>query len=407
MFKNKKLLSFLLSTTLIWNLLPGCNLKNKEEVNNAPTLVTSSDSNDTFDYNYHNRNYTFDNNGVTMSFIKRDSISELDVKDWIKYDLYCDPYDKNIKYPESFIGWNWAEEGEKVKIRIPKEAYGFGNNIGIFISEDLGNINWNKILMIYDFVYINCMDFKDDSYDSKFEEVVKICDEKDIPYGLVFTLDMSQYEDPIVGVDDSKKAKKILGKYNESLPTILKIEEKEISDDLKNNPSSYGIYDFINGENNYRGLSNSRKYLINFLNYFHSSHSAFFLQADSETLFHIEEFEKKYFLPDENESLLRDEVMSLCSSYNINDKDAILGYYDNVYRDADDNQYEITNYIVTDQYDESFLNINEMVKEEYNKLFLKIAGSIFAINGGAILGGYAFCKRRRKSTKEKGYLKKK
>lgn len=400
MIKNKKLLSFILSATMILNLA-GCTVK--KEVQKTQDLVISSVDDDTFELNRRSRNYTFDNNGVTMSFIKGEYNSALDVQDWIKYDLYCDPYNKNIKYPESFFGYNWAEEGEEVKIRIPKEAYGFGNNIGIFMSEDLADIDLNKILMIYDFIYINCMDFKDDSYDSKFEEVIKICDEKGIPYGLVFTLDMSQYEDPIVGIYDSEKAKKILGKYNESLPTILKIEEKEIPDDLKNNPSSYGIYDFINGENNYRGLSNSRKYLINFLNYFHSSHSAFFLQADSETLFHIEEFEKKY----ENESLLRDKVMSLCSSYNINDKDAILGYYDNVYRDADDNQYEITNYIVTDQYDESFLNINEMVKEEYNKLFLKIGGSIFAISGGAILGGYAFCKRRRKSTKEKGYLKKK
>ncbi len=209
--KNKKILSLLLSIVMTLNGLSANAIKVVAKEKDDVTVSDEVDNELNVNINMSKimkRNYTYTEDGVVLNFEKKEYTSYLDVQDWIKYDLMCDPYNKNIDYPDNLYLFDWTETGEEVNILISKEAYGKGYEMGVFINEELGKINWDDIKLTCDFVYIDCLDFKDDSYDEMFEENIKGCEENGIPYGLVFELDMNQFEDYNVGKNDSITTKK-------------------------------------------------------------------------------------------------------------------------------------------------------------------------------------------------------
>lgn len=304
---KKKLISFVLSLTMIIN---GGSLVRPivAEAKADPFSDTGSFSNDELDdesfvKEINGHEYKFDAEGAV---IKAGNIqtSYLDYGSYAMFDLDVD-YDA-LSIPEGKYFYDRPEEGEE--IRIEKKCYGKGLEQGIFISEDLGKVNFDEILKTFDFVYLECLNFFNDEYDSNFEENVKSCEEKGIPYGIVFIGDMNQYEYTDAAYNDFKTAKKILKNCNDSLPPILKVEQRKFEEGYEKNSFDYGIYDFINSEDNYH-LYDSIEYLKKFLekkNF--SSDPYFMLCLDSKTLEKFNDLEKV----DEKFDLLNINYSKLC-----------------------------------------------------------------------------------------------
>ncbi len=280
---KKKLISFVLSLTMIIN---GGSLINPVVAEAKTKSFSSTDSfskdeldDESFVKEINGHEYKFDDEGAVIK-VGNVQTSYLDYGSDAMRDL--DVYYDDISIPEGKYFYDTPKEGEE--IRIEKKYFGHGLEQGIFINEDLGNVNFDEILKTFDFVYLECLDFLNDKYDSNFEENAKECEEKGIPYGVVFIGDMNQHEYTDVAYNDFKTAKKILKKYSDSLPPILRVKQRKFEDGYERNSFDYGIYDFINSEDNYHYYDS-----IEYLNKFFekkafSSEPYFMLSLNSKTM---------------------------------------------------------------------------------------------------------------------------
>ena len=244
---NKRIMSFALSVVMLTNGLVSSSIQIFGEEQNTQSISTSSDE---IEANINGHDYVIDDNGATYVQKEQTGLSYLDYESSIMgtdFDALgavqsLDQEANNHRYYDS------PSVGER--FYVSRNSYNKGKMAGICISEDSGNIDWALFSKLYDFAYINCYDFRDDSYDEMLEENIKGCEENNIPYGISAIVDF-KYTDDVdsKSIEDATTLKKIVSKHNPELPTLLKVDDNY--DDGERLFNEYGLADYIMNDTNY------------------------------------------------------------------------------------------------------------------------------------------------------------
>lgn len=250
---NKKLMSFVLSLVMITN---GLSYSTTQAFASSDTTqeITTENKDDDIKVNINGRDYIINDEGATYVVEKETGLTYLDYESSIigtAFDAWgavqsLDQEANNHRYYDS------PSVGER--FYVPKTSYNKGKMAGICVSEDSGNIDWQLFSKLYDFAYINCYDFRNDSYDEKLNENIKGCEQYNIPYGLSTTIDF-KYTDDVdsESIEDAKLLNEIVSKYNSVLPTLLKIDNTNY-EDIERLSQEYGLADYIMSDTNYYSI---------------------------------------------------------------------------------------------------------------------------------------------------------
>lgn len=281
LLKKGKYIAIPLSVIMMTSGLSACS-NNKNVDTKQETSVSEEYKSTTVEID--GREYVFDDEGATY-VVENDNDNMWEVsKDLNIY--YKDIEEANDIDPHKL------HIGDKIK--IPKELFNYGSKMGLFASESLGKIDWEKVSCVCDFAYINYYDFRNDYEDSRFLENVKGCEENGIPYGIVVYggIKPEELDDAEkIGRKDAKTISKTLEEINASLPTLFTLAKDGINYD---NPSSIfdetnshiyhiaetnGLVDFICSEED--GVK-AEKYCSSFLDNMKSVYSNFTMLYTSD-----------------------------------------------------------------------------------------------------------------------------
>lgn len=324
LLKAKKYIVIPLSIIMMTSGLSACSGDKDVEKNQGDTAL-SYDTNEDYKsttIKINDREYVFDDEGAT--YIVKDENDNM----WeVSRDL-------NVSYEEledaNDIDPYKLQFGDEIK--VPKNLFNYGSKMGLFASEALGTIDWEKVSCVCDFAFINYYDFRNDHEDSNFLENVRGCEENCIPYGIVVYGGIKEnelFDSEKIGKKDAKFVSDVLEKNNASMPTLFILAKDGINydnassifeeDDFfffsNNDDMNDGLVGFINNEET---SVQAEKYCSSFFNTMKKDYGNFTILYTSDSAYDAlyEIYENNYKNIDQSSKNMLELILDAEGNYN-------------------------------------------------------------------------------------------